>query len=128
MCAAGQYRGSGDSDTSTCLDCKVGYYIENGGQGSCLPCIRKFYTCTRVFWTTDGIPFSNFSFFFPPQLASIKMWQARKNANRVLKTPRVINPTEQLPVSRVIPVKLQNQVKPNADLMSHHIKSNIDVI
>ena len=35
------------------------------------------------------------------------------NAKSVLKTPRVINPTEQLPVSRVIPVNLQNQAKPN---------------
>ena len=41
------------------------------------------------------------------------MWQARQNANRVLKTPRVINQIEQLLVSRVIPVNLQNQAKPN---------------
>ena len=41
------------------------------------------------------------------------MWQARLHANSVLTTPRVINPTEQLPVSHVIPVNLQNQVKPN---------------
>ena len=41
------------------------------------------------------------------------MRQVRQHANSVLKTPRVINSKEQLPVTRVNPVNLQKKVKPN---------------
>ena len=38
-CAKGQYRGSSDVVATLCRDCAIGFYTDNEGQGSCLPCI-----------------------------------------------------------------------------------------
>ena len=65
-CATGQYRGSTDTEIETCKKCASGYYANLVGQGSCLPCIRKFiHLCflfqlpTRFFLFSNLFLFSN---------------------------------------------------------------------
>jgi hypothetical protein len=38
-CAKGQYRNGSDPVATSCRNCPMGYYNDDEGQGSCLPCI-----------------------------------------------------------------------------------------
>jgi hypothetical protein len=38
-CDVGQFRDGSDVVATSCRDCAIGFYTDNEGQGSCLPCI-----------------------------------------------------------------------------------------
>jgi len=47
-CGPGQYRNGSDPIATSCRHCPTGYYGDDVGQGSCLPCIPVSFTCYKL--------------------------------------------------------------------------------
>ena len=47
-CAEGHYRNGSDSVATSCRKCPMGYYNDDVGQGSCLPCIPVSFIVENV--------------------------------------------------------------------------------
>jgi hypothetical protein len=68
VCGQGQYRNGSDPIVTSCRNCSTGYYNDDVGQGSCLPCI-PVSVLLQIFLLRSTITtiltlFSLFSFLF----------------------------------------------------------------